>query len=216
MDRERYLEIAKGWDSVAVAYHRHLSDELDRKPEDRDLVRQFVSMVEDPGKPVLDVGCGPGHISAYLAALGVDVIGLDLSPTMIDVARHAYPALEFRVGDMTELAPTPGSLGGAVALYSLINISREDAATLLRRLHAGLVPGAPLLVAVHVGRGTLEESELLGVQVQMITTLYSVEEITGYISDSGFEIGSVRKRGPYPGEIETERVYVLATSTLRP
>ncbi len=43
--------------------------------------------------PVLDVGCGPGMVTAHLAGLGVDVCGVDLSPRMIAHARRLHPGL---------------------------------------------------------------------------------------------------------------------------
>ncbi|MFF2205182.1 methyltransferase domain-containing protein [Streptomyces sp. NPDC058145] len=43
----------------------------------------FADTVGEPG-PVLDVGCGPGTASGYLAERGLDVSGVDLSPRMIE------------------------------------------------------------------------------------------------------------------------------------
>jgi trans-aconitate methyltransferase len=48
-----------------------------------------------------DLGCGPGRITAHLAGLGVSAFGVDLSPKMIGLARHAYPDLRFTEGSMT-------------------------------------------------------------------------------------------------------------------
>jgi trans-aconitate methyltransferase len=61
-----------------------------------------------PGERVLDVGCGTGHLTAQIAAAGAEVVGLDLSPAMIDQARQAYPALRFVVGDARDFSfPEP-------------------------------------------------------------------------------------------------------------
>lgn len=56
-----------------------------------------------PGERVLDVGCGTGELTARLAELGADVLGIDSSPAMIEAAREAYPALSFEVVDVAEL-----------------------------------------------------------------------------------------------------------------
>jgi SAM-dependent methyltransferase len=55
------------------------------------------------GGPVVDVGCGPGYVTAHLHKLGVDAFGIDLSPAMIDVAQRAHLYLRFEVGSMTDL-----------------------------------------------------------------------------------------------------------------
>ena len=54
-----------------------------------------------PG-PVADVGCGPGHVTAFLKNHGLDVFGVDLSPGMIAQARAAHPELRFDIGSMTD------------------------------------------------------------------------------------------------------------------
>jgi SAM-dependent methyltransferase len=64
--------------------------------------------------PVLDVGCGPGHVTAHLAARGLDVRGVDVSPRMVEHARRRYPSLRFDVASVTDLELVPGSLGGVL------------------------------------------------------------------------------------------------------
>ncbi len=55
-----------------------------------------------PGERILDIGCGTGHLTAEIAAAGANVTGLDSSAEMLDVARRAYPALEFRHADAAD------------------------------------------------------------------------------------------------------------------
>ena len=40
---------------------------------------------------MIEVGCGPGHVTAYLAEAGADATGLDLSPGMVAEARRRFP-----------------------------------------------------------------------------------------------------------------------------
>ena len=64
---------------------------------------RFIALVE-PGGTVLDLGCGPGKpMAAYLVANGLDVCGVDSSPTMIAMARENLPGREFIVADMRTL-----------------------------------------------------------------------------------------------------------------
>lgn len=51
---------------------------------------------------VLDVGCGTGHHVAKLADSDLDVIGIDISPSMIDQAKKNYPDYNFQVGDVLD------------------------------------------------------------------------------------------------------------------
>lgn len=52
-----------------------------------------------PGERVLDLGCGTGHLTARIAAVGAHVLGIDSSPAMIEGARKSYPGIEFEVKD---------------------------------------------------------------------------------------------------------------------
>jgi SAM-dependent methyltransferase len=57
----------------------------------------------DPGMRVLDAGCGPGRHSLALARRGFEVVGVDLSPDFIDLARAEQSSATFEVGDVRDL-----------------------------------------------------------------------------------------------------------------
>ena len=61
--------------------------------------------------PALDVGCGPGTVTAHLASLGLDVSGVDLSPRMVAHARYRDPELHFAVASATEVRIADASVG---------------------------------------------------------------------------------------------------------
>jgi trans-aconitate methyltransferase len=55
-----------------------------------------------------DLGCGPGHVTAWLASHGVIATGIDLSANMIAIGQRDYPDVAFREGDLLRL-PAMGS-----------------------------------------------------------------------------------------------------------
>lgn len=61
------------------------------------LTRVFINLVQklDDVKSICDLGCGNGHITGRLAALGYQVTGIDASKSGIQVARRSYPGVEF-------------------------------------------------------------------------------------------------------------------------
>jgi len=122
------------YDAVAQEYEKQLADELDGKPLDRALLAAFAEMV-GPGI-VADVGCGPGHVAAQLRALGRELIGVDLSPSMIEIARERYPAIDFQVGSMLDLPAGDGAWAGAVLMYSIIHLP------VWASVHPGLISAA--------------------------------------------------------------------------
>jgi ubiquinone/menaquinone biosynthesis C-methylase UbiE len=50
---------------------------------------------------MLDIGCGTGHHVAEIAGRSVDIVGIDISPSMIKKAKENYPDYKFQVGDAT-------------------------------------------------------------------------------------------------------------------
>ncbi len=55
------------------------------------------------GARVLDIGCGAGRTTGFIAAHGCTVIGIDISAALIHEAKRAYPAIEFRIMDAMQL-----------------------------------------------------------------------------------------------------------------
>ncbi len=80
------------YDAVAKEYVRRIADELRHKPLDRALLDRFADATRERG-PVCDMGCGPGHVALYLKEQGIDVVGYDLSPKMVEAARRLNPGI---------------------------------------------------------------------------------------------------------------------------
>src|SRR6266849_3919277 len=95
-------ELRDSYDQVAEEYVARIYHELEHKPLDRELLDRFATEVRGLG-PACDMGCGPGHIAQYLHNRGADVLGIDLSPGMVERARKLNPGIEFREGNMVSL-----------------------------------------------------------------------------------------------------------------
>jgi len=113
------------------------------------------------GTRLLDAGCGTGALAVEAARRGAYVVAIDLSPTLVDLARHRLPAdigaghIEFRSGDM--LDPALGEFDWVVGMDSLIHYQAPDAvrvlADLAQRTRAAMLftfaPSNPALAAMH-------------------------------------------------------------------
>ena len=116
------------------------------------------------GKRILDAGCGTGAFAVEAARRGAQVVAIDLSPTLVNLARERLPAglaerIDFRSGDM--LATELGQFDHVVAMDSLIHYQTEDAvrslAQLAQRTSSSMLftfaPRTPLLsLMISVGR----------------------------------------------------------------
>ena len=88
------------------------------------------------GARVLDAGCGAGQMTAELAARGADVVAVDISPALVDIALARLPAqhahrVSFASGDMTA---DHGRFDHVIAMDSLIYYGTADLAAALARL----------------------------------------------------------------------------------
>ena len=89
------------------------------------------------GKRVLDAGCGTGQTSLELAKRGAEVLGIDISKNLIDVANDRKPSelsqkVQFKTGDM--LLDGRGKFDYVVAMDSLIHYGVEDITVALSQL----------------------------------------------------------------------------------
>jgi trans-aconitate 2-methyltransferase len=104
------------------------------------------------GERILDFGCGTGDLAAQIAKSGAEVVGLDISPEMVEQARRKYPDLTFKVGDATQVrfAEPFDAVFSNAALHWM-----RDAAGAAAAISAALKPGGRL-AAEFGGAGNVE------------------------------------------------------------
>ncbi|WP_309130220.1 class I SAM-dependent methyltransferase [Brevibacterium sp.] len=136
------------YDAIAEEYTAWIANELAAKPYDRAVLGAFSELVLATGSAeTLELGCGPGRITAFLAALGLEASGLDLSPAMIAQAKQHHPGIDFTVGTMTCLPRDSDSLAGVVAWYSIIHVPDEDLDAVFAEVARVLRPGGHFQLA---------------------------------------------------------------------
>jgi len=174
------------YDTVAASYADQLRHALQGKPYLHGILTLFADLVREAG-PVAD--CGPGHVSAYLAALGVDAFGIDLSPGMIEVARRDHPELRFEVGSMTDLPLGDGELAGLVAFWSIIHIPDDAIPTVFAQFRRVLRPGAPVMLGFHVGDETRLKTEGYGGHPMKVHVhRRRPERVAEWLREAGFAV----------------------------
>jgi ubiquinone/menaquinone biosynthesis C-methylase UbiE len=152
-------QVRSDYDRIAAEYARRLYGELTGKPKDRELLLRFAAEVR-PGGEVCDLGCGPGHVTRFLADAGVHVFGLDLSPEMLVHARRLNPDLEFREGNVLSLSLPDDSLAGIAAFYAIVNLPVESLPVAFREVQRVLQPDGLLLLAFHMGGDVIRPEEM--------------------------------------------------------
>lgn len=140
------------YDLVAEDYARVLSSYPVANRWDRAVIQAFADVAaERGGGLVADVGCGTGRMVGHFQGLGLDLVGLDLSPGMLAVARRDHPSLPCTAGTMAALPLGDSTLAGAIAWYSIIHTPPADQTVLFAELARVVRPGGEVLVAFQVG-----------------------------------------------------------------
>lgn len=208
-------EVRRAYDSVARAYDREYGDELSSKPLDRALLEGFIELVGTG--PIADLGCGPGHVTRFLAEPNEDVIGIDLSPGMLEVARERGPAIRFAAGSMLRLPVVDGAWCGAIALFSIIHFAPDERATACREFARTVRSGGWLLVAFHIDSpdfavGAVNHATTwFGEAVSIDGFFLEPDAVVNDIEAAGFTVMSTTvRRAMSNGEYVSRRCYVIA------
>ncbi|MGW4544820.1 class I SAM-dependent methyltransferase [Streptomyces violaceorubidus] len=141
-DRER-PRAAAAFDALGVEYEKAFAAS---KPHRRSLDWLLERLA--PGSRVLDVGSGTGRPTAEtLAGAGHDVLGVDISPVMVELAARQVPAATFRCADIRDVPLAESSFDAVCVYFSLLQLDREEQADLVRHLVRLLRPGGYLVLA---------------------------------------------------------------------
>ena len=113
----------EGWERVAGKYDSVWASST----------RQFIPPLLEAagvgaGMLLLDVGSGPGYVSAAADGLGAKPIGLDFSSEMVGIATKLFPHLQFRVGDAQQLPFDDGSFDRVLSNFALLHVTNPQLA----------------------------------------------------------------------------------------
>ena len=206
----RDARVRASYDAVARSYADHLVEELAVSPFETWLLDRVVAHAASG--PVVEVGCGPGHVTAHLTAGGADALGIDLSQAMVDEARRRFPSGRYEVGDLRRLSrPATASAWAAVlGWYSLIHLAASELPDAVRALVRPLAPGGWLVLALHGGAEVPHLAEWFGHAVDLDFVQHEPAWVVGAVAAAGLVDVEWYLRGPVTARGETtQRLYVI-------
>jgi SAM-dependent methyltransferase len=198
------------YDTVATAYADQLVDELDGLPFERWLLARVAGHAG--GGPVVEVGAGPGHVTAFLAELGADAQGIDLSPGMVEEARRRFPDGDYQVGDLRKLMRPTSAPGWSAVLawYSLIHLAASELPGALAALTRPLASGGWLVLALHAGAEVRHVDEWFDAPVDLDLVMHDPADVAALVEGAGLRDVEWYVRGPLTARGETtQRLYVV-------
>jgi len=185
-------EITKTYDNIARDYDRefcktiYFSEELDF----------FLSGLPRNAK-LLDAGCGTGHIAEYCENKGFDVLGIDLSEGMLEIAKARCKAARFEKKDVENYSYGKGKFDGIIALFILIHLKSFEKT--LKKFHSALRQGGFLFLGMAKGKGEFFGKEPLNPEMKMFFKYTTRKEISQLLEKSGFTITKFTEK-----KLETE------------
>lgn len=180
------------YDDDGIGYSRQVEGILGDQPHLRAHLDLLAEHVQHGGAgPVADIGCGTGYATRYLHDAGIDAFGIDLSSTMVEIARRDHPDLHFEAGTMTNLDLASDSLAGLIAFWSTIHIPDHSMPHVIAEFSRIVRPGGHVLVGFHVGDAVEHSSTgYSGRDICLDTYLREVGAMSGWLRDAGFRIDS--------------------------
>ncbi|MEO0477584.1 MAG: class I SAM-dependent methyltransferase [Planctomycetota bacterium] len=187
------------WDRVAEKYDRKTV----KGPNYAARIERAEAWI-GPSASVLDAGCAGGQITLDLAGHVDQVLGIDLSPKLINIARARQAGLgvtnvRFEAITAEDVSLLPGAFE-AITAYSLLHLVDDQPAT-LRRFHELLKPGGTLIVELpckeDIGlhfRTLIKLITLVG--KAPVVTLYREAENRAMFEHAGFEVREIRVYNP--------------------
>ncbi|MEV4947107.1 class I SAM-dependent methyltransferase [Streptomyces sp. NPDC053755] len=137
------LSAAELFDGLGLAYE----DAFGGLPEQVAAVDWLTARL-GTGARVLDVGSGTGRpVAERLVRAGCEVTGIDVSRTMVDLARAQVPGARFEQCDVRAFEPPEGGFDAVCAFFPLLMMSRAEAGAALEAMAGWLAPGGYLVSA---------------------------------------------------------------------
>ncbi len=194
------------YNTIADLYtDKYFTDTSDFEHIDR-----FISAVKPRGS-ILEVGCGSGQFSKYLGSKGFSTIGIDLSDSMLSLAKKKVPEGTFQVMDMRSLSFEDVVFDGIIAPYSLIHIPDDEVVATLKGFHRVVKKSGALCVVVQEGEKDHVVQEPFAPDKQIFFNFFTKERIKEYVSNAGFRdivIKTVPCDDPYA--MSSGIIYLLA------
>ena len=203
-------EVINCYSLTAEEYTNSFSDELEKKPFDRLTLKRFVEENIGKGK-IADLGCAGGHTTKFLSDLGVrDLLGIDLSPEFIKIAKQRNGNIDFEVGNILNLAKPDEAFGAILAFYAIVHFDYDELNKAFTEIYRVLNKTGQFLFSFHVGDTKTELNEFFNKKVQITFYYFDVDMVLEALKSKGFKLVEAIIRYPYENvEYPSKRAYIL-------
>ncbi|CAM5550020.1 Class I SAM-dependent methyltransferase OS=Streptomyces tendae OX=1932 GN=GUR47_05190 PE=4 SV=1 [Streptomyces tendae] len=180
-DRER-PRAAAAFDALGAEYEKAFAGSRTHRRSLEWLLARLA-----PGSRVLDVGSGTGRpTAATLVAAGHAVLGVDVSPVMVELAARQVPAATFRCADVRDVPLEDASFDAVCVYFSLLQLDRREQRDLVRRLARLPKPEGYLVLATVPLDVEDVDAVFMGQPVRV--TSFPAQELVTLVEEAGLEV----------------------------
>jgi trans-aconitate methyltransferase len=182
---DKYKETFETWNKVASLYQDKFMD-LDLYNDSYDFICNSITKAR---AKILEIGCGPGNITRYLlsARPDFDITGIDIAPTMIELAKKNTPAASFEIMDIRHIDRIKSKYDGIICGFCLPYLSQTDSQKLITDCYSLLNDEG--LIYISFVEGNPDESGFKTASTGDRTYFYyySLYYLTQQLSKNNFE-----------------------------
>lgn len=183
------------FNKIAETYVNHFGEDWEFINEIEDFASNF-----EPNSTIVDLGCGSGYITEFLTKKDLNAIGIDFSSEMIKIAKRKYPNNRFILDDFINLKKyfKEDSVDGAILIYSLYFVPKEQLNEFFKTLSNVLKKGAKVLFVTQIGNEEkyVKTSIMLesGVDEKIYVNYNMKEQLEELLSNNNFTIDYFKQK----------------------
>jgi len=151
-------------------------------------IEKFMTLL-GPKAKVIDIGSGSGRDAKIFTSKGIDVLGVDFSSNLIDIAKLNTPLANFQLLDIETLNLPASFFDGAWAAMSLAHIAKENFPSVLNRIYCLLKKNGYFYLTLKKGSNEgLEKDLRYNDNVVKFWSYFSEEELKNFLETADFKI----------------------------
>ena len=179
---DRIQKVVNQYNKIASSYGKNIQNYYTQEDID------YFAKLLKPQSKVIDIGCAAGRDSRILKDLGFDVIGIDLSEKLLEIAKKNNPDITFIQADFRKIPFPDNTFDGLWASAVFHHLDYKDMVPALWEFKRVLVKNRILYIRTKEGKGNWKKKEYLAVNEEREFNLLTKEQLEAMVKETGFEI----------------------------
>ena len=173
----------------------------------------FCDLVTMPEAKIFEIGCGPGNISKYLLTKRPDyqLLGIDLAPNMVDLAKSNNPSADFEVMDSRDISQLTNKYDAILCGFCTPYLSKADVEKLIKDARKILKIGGVFYISSMEGQDSRSGYQTSSAGDQVYIHYHEFEHFKKHLELNSFKVENVvRKEFPVESGEPTTDMFIYA------